>query len=76
MVSGQCMKCKTQREIKNPHEVKTKNGRHAIEGVCPVCNTKIFKFVSKDGKSSSGKRKSSGGRRSSGRRRASSGKRK
>jgi hypothetical protein len=38
------MKCKTQREIKNPKQVTMKNGRPATEGACATCNTKMFKI--------------------------------
>ncbi len=41
-----CVKCREKREVKNPHEVTMKNGRHAIEGTCPVCGTKLFRMVS------------------------------
>jgi Domain of unknown function (DUF5679) len=43
-VTGYCMKCKTQREIKSPKQITMKNGRPATEGSCPVCGTKIFKI--------------------------------
>lgn len=42
--TGYCMKCKTQREIKNPKQVTMKNGRPATEGACATCNTKMFKI--------------------------------
>ena len=42
-----CVKCHKQREIKNEKEITTKNGRHAKTGVCPVCGTKMFRFVKK-----------------------------
>lgn len=42
------MKCRKEVEIKNPKIKTLKNGRKAVVGVCPVCGTKIFKFVSKD----------------------------
>ena len=44
MATGYCMKCKAQREIKNPKQITMKNGRPATEGACPVCSTKIFKI--------------------------------
>jgi len=44
---GYCMKCKTQREIKNPEQITMKNGRPATQGTCPVCGTKIFKIGTK-----------------------------
>ena len=42
--TGYCMKCKTQREIKNAKPITMKNGRPATEGTCPVCSTKMFKI--------------------------------
>jgi len=39
-----CMKCRQKRDIKNPEEVTLKNGRPAIQGVCPVCGTKVFRI--------------------------------
>ncbi len=44
MATGYCMKCKAQRDIKNPKQITMKNGRPATEGACPVCGTKIFKI--------------------------------
>jgi len=40
-----CVKCKTKRTIKNPEESIMKNGRPAIRGFCPVCNSKVFRIV-------------------------------
>ena len=40
-----CFKCKTKREIKDPKTVVLKNKRSAIQGVCPVCGTKIVHYV-------------------------------
>jgi Domain of unknown function (DUF5679) len=40
-----CMKCKTQRELKNPETVTMKNGRKALKGKCSVCGTGLYKFV-------------------------------
>ena len=47
MVQGRCMKCKTQREIKDGQETVMKNGMKAIKGVCPVCGTKVFRILGK-----------------------------
>ena len=41
---GYCMKCKTQRDIKDPEQITMKNGRPATQGTCPMCGTKIFKI--------------------------------
>ena len=42
-----CVKCHRERDIKNPKEIKTKNNRYTIQGVCPVCGTKMFRFIKK-----------------------------
>ncbi len=47
MAQGRCMKCRKQVEIKDAQEVTLKNGRKAIQGVCPDCGTKVFRFVGK-----------------------------
>jgi hypothetical protein len=39
-----CMKCKTQREMKDPQQITMKNGRPATQGACPTCGTKMFKI--------------------------------
>jgi hypothetical protein len=50
-VEAYCVKCREKREIKGPKPVEMKNGRHAIEGTCPVCGTRLFRMVSdKDAK--------------------------
>ena len=46
MTEGYCMKCKEKREIKDGEEVKMKNGRPAMKGVCSTCGTKMFKILS------------------------------
>jgi DNA topoisomerase-1 len=38
------MKCKTKREIKDPRPVFTINGTPATQGLCSVCDTKMFKM--------------------------------
>ena len=40
-----CVKCKAKREIKDGKEVVLKNGRPAMKGTCPVCGTKIMRFL-------------------------------
>jgi len=44
MASAYCVKCKEKREIKDAKEVSLKNGKPAVQGVCPVCGTKVFKI--------------------------------
>ncbi len=39
-----CVKCKAKKEMKNPEEVKLKNGRPATKGICPDCGTKMFRI--------------------------------
>ncbi len=40
-----CVKCRQKRIMQNARRVVTKNGRNAIEGICPVCGTKLFRFI-------------------------------
>ena len=44
MATAYCMKCRQKREIKNARPVTLKNGRPAVQGVCPVCGTKVFRI--------------------------------
>lgn len=39
-----CMKCRTEREIKNPKSIIMRNGRSATQGECPVCSTKVYRI--------------------------------
>jgi hypothetical protein len=39
-----CMKCRTQKIFKNPKFVVMKNGREAVQGICPDCGTKMFRI--------------------------------
>jgi hypothetical protein len=41
-----CVKCREKREMKDEEEVTMKNGRPAVQGVCPVCGTKLFRIKS------------------------------
>lgn len=40
-----CVKCKTQRTMKEAHEEQLDNGRRAMKGTCEVCGTKMTKFL-------------------------------
>jgi len=46
-----CVKCRAKREIKDAKEVimkgKGDTKRRAMTGVCPVCGTKMFRFLPK-----------------------------
>jgi len=44
MATAYCMKCRKKVEIRNPIRVTLKNGRPAMQGVCPVCSTKVFRI--------------------------------
>ena len=43
MATAYCMKCRQKREIRSPKSITLKNKRPAIQGVCPVCGTKVFR---------------------------------
>lgn len=47
MVKGRCMRCKKQVEIKNGKEIVMKNKMRAMKGVCPKCDTKVFRILGK-----------------------------
>lgn len=40
-----CVKCREKREMKDAEEVTMKNGRTAMQGVCSVCGTKLFRML-------------------------------
>jgi hypothetical protein len=44
MPQAYCMKDRKKVEIRNPRQVTLKNGRPAIQGVCPICGTKVFRI--------------------------------
>jgi len=41
-----CIKCHKKRAIKNGTVKETKNGRKVAQGTCPVCGTKVNRFLS------------------------------
>jgi predicted GH43/DUF377 family glycosyl hydrolase len=43
-IQGYCMKCHAKREMKNPLHIMLKNMAYAVQGICPKCGTKMFKF--------------------------------
>jgi hypothetical protein len=43
---GYCVKCRQKRSIKNGTVEKTQSGRHVVKGACPVCATKVTRFIS------------------------------
>ena len=44
MVNIYCFKCKGKREVDGAQAVTMKNGRPSIQGMCPECNTKVFRI--------------------------------
>ena len=44
MATAYCMKCRKKVEIRSPRQITLKNGRPAVQGVCPVCGTKVFRI--------------------------------
>ena len=44
-ITAYCMTCMAERTIQTVQIVLTKNGRPAANGTCPVCGTKMFKFL-------------------------------
>jgi RNase P subunit RPR2 len=44
MATAYCMKCRKKVEMKSPKQVTLKNGRPAVQGVCPVCGTKVYRI--------------------------------
>ncbi|MBU1196949.1 hypothetical protein KJ765_00400 [Candidatus Micrarchaeota archaeon] len=46
-MKGRCMKCKTDRDMKDTKEVIMKNGMKAMKGKCATCGTSMFKIIGK-----------------------------
>ena len=45
VVTGYCVyEKKKNREIKNPTQIKLKNGRPAVKGICASCGKPIFRI--------------------------------
>lgn len=42
--SAYCMKCRATRPIQDPKQVLLSNKSHALQGVCPICFTKVFRI--------------------------------
>jgi len=45
LVEAYCLKDRKKVEMKNPREEVMKNKRKALVGTCPICGTKIVKFI-------------------------------
>ena len=46
-MEGYCLKCKAKKEMKDTSEITMKNGRKAMKGKCPDCDTGMFKILGK-----------------------------
>ena len=44
VMQAYCVKCRKKVEIKNPQSITMENGKPATQGVCPTCNTKVFRI--------------------------------
>jgi predicted nucleic acid-binding Zn-ribbon protein len=44
-LTAYCFKCKQKRTIQNAQKITTPKGRRAMEGTCPICGTRLFRFV-------------------------------
>jgi pimeloyl-ACP methyl ester carboxylesterase len=45
MLTAYCVKCRQKRPMQDPKDIVTRNGRRAKEAECPVCGTRLFRFV-------------------------------
>ncbi|HEY4035441.1 MAG TPA: DUF5679 domain-containing protein [Ktedonobacteraceae bacterium] len=43
-----CVKCRQRQVIQGAKKVTTQKGRRALEGTCPVCGTKLFRFIARE----------------------------
>ena len=44
MTMAYCVRCRAQREVRNPQAMVMKNRKEAITGVCPICGTRLFRI--------------------------------
>ncbi len=42
---GYCVKCREKRAVKDGKVVTTESGRRMAKGDCPVCGTKVNRFL-------------------------------
>ena len=43
---GYCVKCRQKRTVKDGKVEETAKGRRMAKGTCPVCGTKVNRFLS------------------------------
>jgi len=44
MAEAYCVKDKKKVEIKNAQAITMKNGKPALQGICPLCRGKVFRI--------------------------------
>ena len=44
MAIAYCIKCRKKVEIKDPKQITLKNNRPAVQGLCAVCSTRVFRI--------------------------------
>jgi hypothetical protein len=42
---GYCVKCREKREVTDGEVKETPNGRRMVQGECPVCSTRVTRFL-------------------------------
>jgi hypothetical protein len=47
-IEAYCVKCRQRRVIEGAKKITTQRGRRAMEGTCPICGTKIFRFIARE----------------------------
>ncbi len=47
---GYCVKCREKRQVTDGEATETANGRKMAQGTCPVCGTKVTRFLPKEDK--------------------------
>jgi len=45
-IEAYCVKCRQKRVMLEAKQIITKKGRSAMSGVCPICGTQLFRFIS------------------------------
>jgi pimeloyl-ACP methyl ester carboxylesterase len=45
-IEAYCVKCRQKRIMLEAKQIVTKKGRSAMSGVCPICGTQLFRFIS------------------------------
>jgi hypothetical protein len=44
MAQAYCVKDKQKVEVQSPQQITMKNGKPALQGICPICGGKVFKI--------------------------------